>query len=62
MGPKKFYKNLLALDKQYRTVSILCYTRYLQDDPHMTCLWLKALPQTSQAAGLTLIRNQLITM
>ena len=62
MGPKKFYKNLLALDKQCRTVSILCYTRHLQDDPHMTYLWLKALPQPSQAAVLTLIRNQLLTM
>ena len=62
MGPRKFNKNPLPLDKQSRTHSILCYTRHLPYDPQMTYLWLKALPHPSQAAGHTLIGNRLITM
>ena len=62
LGHRKFNKNPLPLDKQSRTDSILCYTRHLPYDPHMTCLLLKVLPHPSQDSGLTLIRNQLITM
>ena len=51
----KFNKNLLPLERQSRTDSILCYTPHLQDDPYMTFLLLKALPHPSQAAGHTLI-------
>ena len=60
--PGNFIKNPLPLDKQSRTDSILCYTCHLPYDAHMTSLWLKALPHPSQAAGQTLIGNQLITM
>ena len=62
MGPRKVNKNPLLLDKQGRTDSILCYTRHLPYDPHMTCLLLKVLPHPSQAAGHTLIGNWLIIM
>ena len=62
MGPRKFNKNPLPLDKQRRTDSILCYTCHLLYDPHITCLLLKALPHPSRAAGHTLIGNRLRTM
>ena len=62
MGPRKFNKNPLPLDKQSRTNSILCYTRHLMYNPHMTCLLLKALPHPSQATEHTLTRNQIIKM
>ena len=59
VGPRKFNKNPLPLDKQSTTNSILCYTCHLLYDPHRTCLLLKALPHPSQAAGHTLIGNRL---
>ena len=62
VGPRKFNKNPLSLDKQSRTNSILCYTRHLLYDPHLTCLLLKALPQPSQAVEHTLTGNRLIKM
>ena len=36
VGPRKFNKNPLPLDKQSRTDSILCYTRHFPYDPDMT--------------------------
>ena len=62
LGHRKFNKNPLPLDKQRRTDSILFYTHHLPYDPHMTCLWLKALPHPSQMAGHTLNGNPIIEM
>ena len=51
VGPRKFNKNPLPLDKQSRTDSTLCYTRHLLYRPHMTRLLLRALPTLVKLLG-----------
>ena len=51
MGPRKFNKNPLLLEKQSRTDSILCYTCHPLYDPYINCLLLKVLPTLVKLLG-----------